>query len=248
MPRNTCVRDGHGYVPFVVVTIAPFLALSSLITWFFTRLPQRMPLLEQDLPWHLWHICSVASLTQVFRGHLWQRCSVVISDTGVPWSSLTQVFRDISDAYVPWHLWQNIRVRDVTEHLCQRCHGTRLSEMATEHLCQRWPRNNTKMIHKTQYRKDLATRIQLKITGDLRCSIRLIRSCSNSGIRCGSLVKNQVIRDDRAKKKHTSSHGDLHYIYRLLTVNLRRETLVHVTKSDIHKKHLQNYRVVCNYC
>ena len=59
---------------------------------------------------------------------------------------------------------------------------------------------NTKMIHKTQYRKDLATRIQLKITGDLRCSIRLIRSCSNSGIRCGSLVKNQVIRDDRAKK------------------------------------------------
>jgi len=65
---NVCVKNDHGYVPFVVSTSQSF-PHSWLITGFVTRLTLRVPLLEQELFTLPEHINSppVFSVVRVIR-------------------------------------------------------------------------------------------------------------------------------------------------------------------------------------
>jgi hypothetical protein len=47
--RNICIIDDRGYVPFVVVRTTFSFPLSSLFTWFLTRVTRRVALLKQEL-------------------------------------------------------------------------------------------------------------------------------------------------------------------------------------------------------
>ena len=47
--HNICIIDDRGYVPFVVVRTTFSFPLSSLFTWFLTRVTRRVALLKQEL-------------------------------------------------------------------------------------------------------------------------------------------------------------------------------------------------------
>jgi hypothetical protein len=62
-------------------------------------------------------------------------------------------------------------------------------------------RTNNDLQNYTYKTKDQVTRTPLKIGGELRCSGRVISSCSTSGNQRGNLVTNPVINHERGKDR-----------------------------------------------
>jgi hypothetical protein len=62
-------------------------------------------------------------------------------------------------------------------------------------------KGQTTIYNNTRTTKDRVTRTQLKSGGELRCSGRLISSCSTSGTRRVNLVTNPVINRECGKNR-----------------------------------------------